>query len=81
MAVRITKRTDGPQTIFRIDGRLRHEDVEELTSALRSVEGVTILDLSELQSADREGVEVLRELVSVGVEIQGASRYIELLLQ
>jgi hypothetical protein len=44
------------------------------------VQGATALDLSELQSADHEGVEILRELVGLGAEVRGASPYIELLL-
>jgi hypothetical protein len=81
VAVRITMTVEAPQTVLRIDGRLRSEDVDELTAALRSVQGTAILDLSELQSADREGADVLRKLVSLGAEVRGASPYIQLLLK
>jgi len=79
--VRITKIVDDPQTVLRIDGRLRSEDVDELVKVFRSVQGATVLDLSELQSADRQAAEVLRELLALGVEVRGASPYIELLLK
>lgn len=67
-------------TILKVDGHLKADDVEELSRAFRSAKGASVLDLSELQSADSAGLEVLRELVSIGAEIRHASPYIELLL-
>lgn len=81
LAIRITKRVDARQTILKVDGRLQTGDLEELTRACRGEQGATALDLSELLSADREGVSLLRELVALGVEVRGASPYIELLLR
>lgn len=81
MAIRITKTIDAHKTVLKVDGRLRSEDVDELTRVYRSVDGATALDLSELQMADRLGVQILRELVSLGTEVRGASPYIELLLK
>lgn len=81
MAIRITKTVDDRQTVLKVDGRLKADDVGELSRAYQSVQGAAALDLSELQSADRDGVAVLRELVSLGTEIRGASPYIELLLR
>ena len=81
VTIRISKTADDRQTVLKVDGRLKADDVEELTRAYRSVQGASVLDLSELQSADREGVEILRELVAMGAEIRGASPYIELLLR
>jgi hypothetical protein len=81
VAIRITKTAADRETILKVDGRLRGGDVEELNRAYRSVKGATSLDLSELQSADRDGVAILRELVSLGVEVRAATPYIELLLR
>jgi len=81
VAVRITKTIDELRTVLRIDGRLRSEDVEELARVFRSVQGATVLDLSELKWADRDGVEILRELVALGAEVRGASPYVALLLE
>lgn len=81
MAIRITKTVVDCQTVLKVDGWLKADDVEELSRACRSVEGATALDLSELQSADRDGVVVLRELVSLGVDVCNASPYMELLLR
>ncbi len=80
MAIRITKTVHERQTVLKVDGRLRVEDLEELTRAYRSVTGAASLDLSELRSADRDSVAILRELVAIGVEVCAASPYIELLL-
>ena len=77
--IKVTSGSDG--TVFKVDGRLRSEDVEELARVFRPVQGATSLDLTELQSADHEGLEILRELVARGAEVRGASPYIELLLK
>ena len=80
MSVRITRTTDARETVLKIDGRLRREDVGELSKERRCVKGPLVLDLSNLQSADTTGLETLKRLASAGAIIQGASPYIELLL-
>ena len=81
MAVRIMKTSDVAETVLRVDGHLRCDDVEELATEYRSVEGPAVLDLSNLQSADTAGVDILLQLVSLGAQIRGASPYIRLLLK
>jgi anti-anti-sigma regulatory factor len=81
MSIRITKTSDACGTVLQIDGQLCMKNVAELTKEHRLVEGPLVLGLSDLQSADPVGVEVLRELVSMGAQIRGASPYIELLLK
>ena len=81
MSIRITRTSDALETVLRIDGQLCLENVAELTGEHRSVEGRLVLELSNLQSADKAGVDVLLELISLGVQIRGASPYIELLLK
>jgi ABC-type transporter Mla MlaB component len=81
MSIRITRISDAHETVLRIDGQLRSADVAELAKEYRSVDGTLVLELSNLQSADPAGVEVLLELVSMGVQMRGASPYIELLLK
>ena len=44
-------------------------DLAELAKEYRSVDGALVLELSNLQSADPAGVEVLVELVSMDVEM------------
>ncbi len=81
MSIRITRTSDSQETVLRIDGQLCLENVAELTREHRSVEGPLVLELSDLQSADKAGVDVLLELISLGVGIRGASPYIDLLLK
>jgi len=81
VAIRVTRTFEDRRTVLKVDGWLRLGDVEELTGAYRSVDGPIELDLSELQSADQDGMELLRELIALGVQIRGASPYIELLLR
>ena len=81
MGIRIIKTSNDRETVLRIDGQLRVENVAELTKEYRSVEGPLVLDLSNLQSADEAAVDVLLDLMSTGIQIRGASPYIELLLK
>jgi len=81
MTIRVTTTVDTWGTLLKVDGRLTIEDVNELARAFRSAQGTAALDLSELQSTDHAGMEILRELVALGAEIRGASPYIELLLK
>jgi hypothetical protein len=81
MSIRISTTCGASHTVLKVDGRLRSEDVDELARAFRSVQGATALDLSELQSADDAGVELLRRLVALSVEVRGVSPYIALLLK
>lgn len=80
MTLRITAAGSGQSTTLKIDGRLTSEEVPELRLACDRVEGRLVLDLSGLQSADRQGVSVLQELRTKGVELIGASPYLQLLL-
>jgi ABC-type transporter Mla MlaB component len=80
MTLRITPPGSGPSATLKIDGRLTSEEVAELRHACDRVEGRLILDLSGLQSADRQGVSVLQELRTKGAEFIGASTYLQLLL-
>ena len=81
MSIRVTTTSDMRGTVLKVDGRLRSEDVNELAGVFGLVEGASALDLSDLQSADRDGVEILRQFISLGAEVRGASPYIELLLK
>ena len=81
MSIRIETTSEAAQTVLKVAGWLRAEDVGELTRVFRTAQGPTALDLSELQSADPDGVEMLRGLIALGAEIQGASPYIKLLLR
>ena len=81
VAVRITTTVSENQTVLKVDGWLKGDAVGELRRTYRSIPTPTVLDLSDLQSPDREGAALLRELLSVGVELRGTAPYMELLLR
>jgi hypothetical protein len=81
VSIRIQTIPEVGGTVIKIDGQLRMEDVAELGRVVQSAQGAKALELSELRSADRAGAEILRELVSRGATVRGASPYMQLLLQ
>ena len=80
MALRVTVATKDDATTVYVDGRLSARDVGELGRVVRGVEGLVVLDLSNLQSADDTGVATLRTLAGQGARLVGTSPYIALLL-
>ena len=80
MSVRINRTTDAARTILQIAGRLESEVVPLLEQESRSVQGMLTLDLSQLISADEAGIKLLRELASRGAQLEGASHYVQTLL-
>jgi hypothetical protein len=81
MTIRVSTNSEGGVTLVKVDGWFKTQDVEEFVRLLNQVNGKPALDLSELQSADRSAVEVLRELIASGVSLRKVSPYIELLLK
>jgi anti-anti-sigma regulatory factor len=81
MAIRITKISEAHQIVLHVDGYLSIVNVDELAREYESSQAALVLDLSNLLSADSEGVKCLRELMSFGAEVRGASPYIDLLLE
>jgi hypothetical protein len=81
MPIRVTTIAQASGTFVKVAGWFKAEDVEEFVHLLEQLDGDTVLELSELQSADRAGVEVLRELIASGVQLRGASPYVDLLLK
>ncbi len=81
MQLRITKSTAGTVTTLRIDGELTGEGVAEFEKACASVDGPVDLDLSQLITADAEGVRALKNILSSGARLVAASLFVELLLK
>ena len=78
MTLRITPVPSDDQEILRLEGRLRADEVPVLE---RSAEhGVRALDLTDLMSADEEGLAAIRRLRDRGVEIKNPSHYHAMLL-
>ena len=71
---------DGGQTILQVAGRLQAVDVSVLDREVAAVAGSLVLDLSQLLSADGAGIKELRDCKAGGADLQGASGYVQMLL-
>ena len=81
IAYRLSSSSSGDGALIRVEGALDAEGAAALRRECRS-DGTTVrLDLSELRSADRDGIEALRSLAGEGAELTGASPYVQLLLE
>lgn len=80
MTLRITSSSPGHTGRLKLDGRLTGEEVLEVRRACAEVQGQVVLDLTDLQFADRQGVSVLRELRAQGTQLIGVTHYLKLLL-
>ncbi len=78
MTLRILRVASDEPDVLRLAGRLAAAEVPVLERSVAA--GLRALDLADLQSADEEGIAVLRRLRRHGVEIRNPSRYFELLL-
>ena len=80
MHIRFDLISDGSETVVRIAGRLSGIAVAQLQKACDPIEGFFVIDLSNLLFADDEGVDAIRSIADKGTQIQGASPFIQLLL-
>lgn len=79
MTLRITPHEDDSE-LLKLDGTLTHEEVPVLYGVVETKGAPVRLDLSGLQSADRDGLAALRQLRDGGASLRGASPYVALLL-
>src|SRR5262249_13216087 len=77
MTLRIMTTGSNLRATVKIDGRLTGEEAPELRRVCAGGSGRPVIDLTDLQSADREGGRGLR---AKGADLVGASPYIQLLL-
>jgi len=80
MDIRIDIETKGSVDVVHVSGRLIVSSVKQLTDACEPMEGNFVLDLSNLVFADAAAVDAIRSLREKGVDIQGASTFIKLLI-
>lgn len=81
MTIHVSEKKHQGGTALKVDGHLKAADVAELKKACQLAPGIHVLDLSDLQSADSAGLMILRELVSLGLQIKNVSPYLELLMK
>jgi anti-anti-sigma regulatory factor len=80
MELRIDIESKGSQTVVHVVGRLSGNAVAELRKACGRIEGAFVLDLSNLRFADPAGIGAIRKLGGKGAQVQGASPFVQLLL-
>jgi hypothetical protein len=80
MTIRIDYIPYGAKPIVRVAGRLTSTEAAQLKIACRPIASSFVMDLSDLVYADEEGINAIREIVHQGVQIQGASPFVKLLI-
>jgi len=80
MTLRVTPIGKGEFVILKVDGRLVGDELTELLGTHDGMIARLVLDLADLQFADRRGVSALRDLRARGVTFTGVSPYLRLLL-
>lgn len=78
--LRISTRKEHEKTVIQIDGVLRGDGVAELEKVVDAEKPPLALDLSNLQNVDPPGAVAIAIMEKDGVELLGASPYIQLLL-
>ena len=79
MMIHIDVVSEGPEVAVYLAGRLTGDASRELRDACESINGTFVLDLSKLVFTDDAGIEVLRAIGEQGIQIRGASPFIQLL--
>jgi hypothetical protein len=80
LTIRVSTEAGEAITTIRIEGQLTSSGVPDVRAACGSANSPIRLDLSGLQSADRDGIRALQSLSEAGAELHGASPYINQLL-
>ena len=82
MSIRISKTVDSDTTVLHVAGGLDSEkEIDVLSEEFRRIGGSVTLELSGLQSANSDGIAILREIAAMGAELRAPSPYIRLLLK
>ena len=80
MTIRVTTLDGKTMTTIRVEGQLTSDDVPDVRAACESANPPLRLDLSDLRSADSDGIRAIQLLAKAGAELHGASPYINQLL-
>jgi hypothetical protein len=79
--IRITTRPDGKRTIVTIDGQVAETDLGEIRRVRRSISGVVDLNLRGVDACAAGGVQVLRDWLGAGAQLQDATPFLEMILK
>jgi anti-anti-sigma regulatory factor len=76
VTLRIEKDSDGQKTTIRLIGRLRREQIEELTGQIKAGGASVTLDLNEVSLVDLDVIRFLAACQTEGISLVHCSRYI-----
>lgn len=81
MPIRVDASREGEVNVLTVHGWLTREDVGELMRCVEEADSEPVLDLTELRTADRTGLEALRSLASKGITLRRAPPHLALQLE
>ena len=76
MTLRIEKNTDGETTFLRLIGRIRREDLEELTAQISAIDKRFAIDVEGVTLVDADAVRFLGAMEAQGIKVLHCSPYI-----
>ena len=79
MTIRIDVNTEEAEVVVYVVGRLTGDAAKQLRDTCEPINGTFVLDLSKLLFADDAGIDVMRAISEQGIQIRGASQFIQLL--
>ena len=74
--LRITLEENSDGSIVRLSGRLADEFVTEAERVCLSADASPVIDATELQEADADGLALLAKILAGGGRIEGLSKYL-----
>jgi hypothetical protein len=79
--IRITTRTEANRTVVTVDGQIWETDLKAIRKVRKSVEGAMALNLRGVDACAAGGIQVLRDWLSTGAELQDATPFLEMILR
>lgn len=79
--IRITIQPEKSHTAVTIAGQLTAPDLTEVRRVRQSVPGKVILKLSGLDACAEEGIEVLRDWLNEGAQLDNATPFLRMMLE
>ena len=79
--IRITIQPEKSHTVVTIAGQLADPDLSEVSRVRQSLHGKVILKLSGLDACAEVGIQVLREWLKAGAQLDNATPFLRMMLE
>jgi hypothetical protein len=79
--IRITTQRETSHTVVTIAGQLTAPDLTEVRRVRQSVPGKVILRLGGLDACAEEGIEILRDWLNEGAQLDNATPFLRMMLE